>query len=454
MVSVSKPKASGSYPPGPKGDFFFGILPEYSRGPLGFLSKSAKEYGDVVYWKVAWFSAYQLNHPDYIQEVLVSKSNLFHKNRSLQLFRRIFGQGLVSSEGEFWQRQRRLMQPAFYRERIFAYGEVIVDYAQKLLATWQDGETRDVHEEMMALTLEVVAKTLFEADVEQQVKTIGTALQESIEYFEARNNNLFLFLLPEWFPTTKNLRFLRAVKQLDEIVYTLIRQRRLSGEDKGDLLSMLLQVQDEDGIGMSDQQVRDEVMTLFIAGHETTALTMSWTFYLLSQYPEVEAKLVQELQSVLGGRMPTLADLPQLRYTEWVVMESMRLYPPVWALGRTVMQDCEIAGYRLHAGDSIIVSQWVMHRDPRYFDDPEVFQPERWQGDFAKKLPTFAYFPFGGGPRICIGKSFAMMEAVLLLASIAQKFRLTLVPDQDIVPWPAFTLRPKYGIKMVLAERF
>ncbi len=345
------------------------------------------------------------------------------------------------------------MQPAFYRERIFAYGEVIVDYAQQLLATWQDGDIRDVHEEMMALTLEIVAKTLFEADVEQQVKTIGTALQESIEYFEARNNNLFLFLLPEWFPTRKNLRFLRAVQQLDEIVYTLIRQRRMSGEDKGDLLSMLLQVKDEDGIGMSDQQVRDEVMTLFIAGHETTALTMSWTFYLLSQYPEVEAKLVQELQSVLGGRMPTLADLPQLRYTEWVVMESMRLYPPVWALGRTVMQDCEIAGYGLRAGDSVIVSQWVMHRDSRYFDNPEIFKPERWQGDFAKKLPTFAYFPFGGGPRICIGKSFAMMEAVLLLASIAQKFRLMLVPEQKIIPWPAFTLRPKYGIKMLLAER-
>jgi cytochrome P450 len=248
------------------------------------------------------------------------------------------------------------------------------------------------------------------------------------------------------------LRFQKAVKQLDEIVYDIIQQHRTSDKDMGDLLSMLLQVQDEDGSQMTDQQLRDEVMNLLLAGHETTANALSWTWMLLSHNPEVQTKLQEELQAVLGGRVPSMADLPQLRYTERVVLESMRLYPPVWAMTRQALQDCEIGGYLIPAGTNVFMSQWVMHRDSRYFDNPEEFQPNRWADDLAKRLPTYAYFPFGGGPRVCIGKSFALMETVLVLATIAQKFQLTLVPEHPIVLQPSITLSPKHGIKMLLSE--
>jgi cytochrome P450 len=274
-----------------------------------------------------------------------------------------------------------------------------------------------------------------------------------IKYYDEWFRNLALILLPESLPIPHNVRSRRVVQQLDAIVYDLIQQRKGSGQDKGDLLSMLLQAKDEDGNSMSDQQLRDEVMTLFLAGHDTTALAMTWTWYLLSQHPEVEAKLVEELQTVLDGRDPTFADLPKLRYADMVVKEAMRLYSPVWAMARVANTDCEIGGYPLKAGNIVMFSQWVMHRDPRYFDSPEVFNPERWADGLAQRLPTYAYFPFSGGPRVCIGKAFAQMEAVLLLATIAQKFHLSLVPGQDLTPWPAFTLRPKHGIKMMLNEQ-
>jgi len=430
-----------------------GSLFEYNHDSLNFLSKCAQEYGDVVFCKGSLFSFYLLNHPEYIQEVLVTKSNQFGKFARWEWTRRLLGNGLLTSEGEFWQRQRRLIQPAFHRERIFAYGQVMVDYTQQLINSWQDGETRDFYGDMLALTLEIIAKTLFEIDLKEVVEEIGKALKNSIEYFEAPSNNLLLFLLPDWFPTSTNLRYVKAVQLLDDIVYTTICQRRASGQDKRDLLSMLLQIQDEDGTKMSDKQVRDEVIGMLIAGRETTALVLSWTWYLLSQHPEVESKLLEELQTILAGRTPTIADLPQLRYTERVVMEVMRLYPPIATVVRTALQNCEVAGYPLRAGDTIMMSQWVMHHDPRYFNDPEVFNPDRWEGDLARRLPVFAYFPFSGGPMICIGKSFAMMELVLLVATIAQKFRLTVAPDQQVTLCNPFLVRPKNRIKMLLNKR-
>ncbi|MEH2045151.1 cytochrome P450 [Nostoc sp.] len=394
-----------------------------------------------------------LNHPDYIQEVLATKSNQFGKSPRWEWTRRLLGNGILTSEGEFWQRQRRLIQPAFQRERIFAYGQVMVDYTQQLLNSWEDGETRDVYADMLALTLEIIAKSLFQVDEKEAVEVIGKALKNSIEYFEAPSNNLFLFLLPDWFPTSKNLNYLKAVQSLDNVIYTTLNQRRASGQDKGDLLSMLLQIQDEDGIKMSDKQIRDEVIGMLIAGRESTALVLCWTWYLLSQHPEVESKLLEELQTILGGQALTIADLPQLRYTERVVMEVMRLYPPVATVGRTALQNCEVAGYPVRAGDTIMMSQWVMHHDPRYFDNPEAFNPDCWEGDLIKRLPAFAYFPFSGGPMICIGKSFAIMELVLLLATIAQQFRLKLVPDQKVTLCNPFLVRPKNRIKMLLNKR-
>lgn len=453
MVSVSKAKLSLNYPPGPKGHFLWGILPDYKRDPIGFISKCAKEYGDVVFWKTLLFKAYQLNHPDYIEEVLVKKSSMFSKHPTLHILRRMLGNGLLTNEGESWQYQRRLIQPAFHRERICSHGDVMVEYTNRLLTTWRDGEMRDVQEDMMRLTLEIVAKTLFDAEVTTEVEEVGDAMKKSIEYFDSRNTNVLLYLIPDWVPTFYNLRFQKVVRQLDKVIYSIIQQRQKNTKDTNDLLSMLLQAQDENANGMSNQQLRDEVMTLFIGGHETTALVLSWGWYLLSQHPGVETKLVEELQVVLGDRTPTVADLPQLRYTERIVMEVMRLYPPVWALSRKVLHDCEIAGYPMRRGDSIVMSLWVIHRDPRFFNEPEMFNPDRWEGDLAKRLPRFAYLPFGGGPRICIGTSFAMMEAVLILATIAQKFRFKLVPGQTVIPWPAFTLRPKYGMKMLLVKR-
>ncbi|HEY9668105.1 MAG TPA: cytochrome P450, partial [Coleofasciculaceae cyanobacterium] len=349
-------------------------------------------------------------------------------------------------------------QPAFHRERIAAYADVIVTYTNRMLATWQPGEIRDVYQEMMYLTLAIVTKTLFNADVASEVEQIGASLKAVTQHYNQNlNSNAHLlvlsFLLPHWLPTPDHLRFRKAVQQLNEIVYGIIHQHRTSGNDTGDLLSMLLNAQDSDGSQMTEQQLRDEVVNLMFAGHETTTNALSWTWMLLSQHPVVEAKVLEELQAVLGGRTPTMADVPQLRYTERVVLESMRLYPPVWTLTREVMQDCEIGGYPLSAGTNVFMSQWVMHRDPRYFDNPEEFAPDRWKDDLAKRLPTFAYFPFSGGPRVCIGKSFAMMETVLVLATVAQKFQLKLVPEHPIVLEPSITLSPKNGLKMLLTKR-
>lgn len=263
-----------------------------------------------------------------------------------------------------------------------------------------------------------------------------------------------MFSIPERIPTPGNLRFRRAIRYLDALIYNIIQRRRANGEDTGDLLSMLLGVRDkETGEGMSDRQLRDEVMTIFLAGHETTANALSWTWHLLASHPEVEAKLHEELGETLAGRPPSVADLPRLRYTEAVVTESMRLYPPAWAFGREALEDCEIGGYRVPAGTQLIMSQWVAHRDPRYFDAPEMFRPERWESGLSERLPRYAYFPFGGGPRLCIGRSFARMEAVLLLATLAQKFRLRHVPGEYIAPQPSVTLRPKNGMRMVLSSR-
>jgi len=447
-----------SLPPGPKGHFLFGTFGEYVRDPLGYLSQCAKEYGDIIYFPSVRFTGlrmYFLNHPDYIEEVLATKSYQFSKFRQgFGIIGQLLGNGIVTSEGDVWRHQRRLMQPAFHRERIAAYGNVMVAYTNRMLNRWQTGEIRDIHEDMMSLTLEIAAKTLFDADLAaEQAQELGDLLALSIHYFDQKSRSLVLTLLPETIPIPYNVRSRRIVQRLDAIIYDIIQQRRDNGEDKGDLLSMLLHAKYEDGSPMSDQQVRDEVMTLFLAGHDTTALAMTWTWYLLSQHPEVEAKLVEELRTVLDGREPTFTDLPRLHYTDMVVKEAMRLYSPVWGMARIANTDCEIGGYPIKSGNIILISQWVMHRDSRYFDKPEVFNPDRWADGLAHRLPTYAYFPFGGGPRVCIGKSFAQMEAVLLLATIAQKFRLTLAPGQEITPWPAFTLRPRQGIKMLLSER-
>ena len=429
-------------------------MPALRRDALGFLMHCAREYGDIVPLRFGPRRAYLLNNPDDIEDVLVTQYRCFSKGPALRRSAPLFGNGLLTSEGDFWRRQRKLAQPAFHRERIATYAQIMVAETQARIAGWKEGEQRDIHQEMVGLTLPIAVKTLFGAELEKS-EHIGAMLELAQTYFERWIH--YITMLPAWIPTPRVPGLARAIKELDRIVYGLIAQRRAENEaangieeqEKGDLLSMLLRARDEEsGQAMTDKQLRDEVLTLFLAGHDTTALTLTWTLFLLAQNPDVETRLRAELESVVGNRLPSAADRPNLKYAEQVIQESMRLYPPAWVVGRSVIEPCTIGGQALNVGNTVIMSQWVMHRDPRRFADPEAFRPERWQNDFAKTLPRYAYFPFGGGPRVCIGNTFALMESVLVLATILQKWRLELVPDQNIALQTAVTLRPKHGIRM------
>jgi cytochrome P450 len=441
-----------SLPAGPKGHWLLGNLPDFRRDQLGFHLFCASKYGDVVPYRLGHRRMIYVFHPDIIEEILVTKHRDFGKGVVLGLLMPLLGNGLLLSEGEFWLRQRRLVQPGFHRERVAAYGDIMKAFTEERLTHWKDGDTVDIHVEMMALTQAIVARTLFGANVADDSARVGEALHLMMTDFYTRMRRAVP--LPSWLPTPANLKAQRAIAELDAVVYRIIRSRRRSGEDSGDVLSMLLHAQDaDDGSRMTDQQVRDEVMTLFLAGHETTAVALSWTWYLLAQNPDADSLLADELSDVLNGRSPTVSDVPRLQNTERVVKESMRLYPPAYGLSRRSLHRSEIGGYPIGADVTIVMPTWVVQRDPRWFDQPELFTPQRWSDDFARKLPRFAYAPFGGGPRQCIGNTFAMMEAVLLLAIIAQRFRLELVPNQHVRPTPYVTLRPEPGIRMVLRRR-
>ena len=437
------------FPPGPYTGLKGWSLRALEQSPLEMFTELAR-YGDVVGIRVVNFRNVFINHPDLIEEVLVGHPRRYFKGRVLRANRHVFGEGLLTSEGDFWLRQRRLVQPAFHRPRIAAYAETMVEYAQRLMESWRAGEERDVHQEMMKLTLQIVAKTLFNADVTRDASDVGKSLELLLELGADFRRTLFV---PHWVPTLTNLRIKREIAFIENILYRIINERRASGRDTGDLLSMLLHVQDEDGSRMTDKQLRDETITLFLAGHETTASSLSWTWWLLAQNPRVEAKLHAELDEALGGRAPSMDDLGRLPYTASVITESMRLYPPAWGLARVVVEDHELGGYPLRKGMGVAMAQWVVHRDTRWYDTPEEFRPERWEGDFAKRIPRFAYFPFGGGPRQCIGNNFALMEATLILATVAQKYRLRLVPDHPVVPLASITLRPRYGVRVMLESR-
>ena len=427
----------------------------FRRDPLKFLTRIAREHGDIVHFRIGPQHVLLLNHPDLVRDALVTRADCFHKGRALQRAKRLLGEGLLTSEGEHHRRQRRLAQPAFHRKRIDSYGALMVEYAARDSARWQDGETRDIAHEMMRLTLAIVGKTLFDADVESEADEIGGALTQILELFQ-------MLLLPyseylERLPLPANRRFTRARAALDAVIYRIIEERRASGTDRGDLLSMLLVAQDEEDSasgGMSDEQLRDEVMTIFLAGHETTANALAWTWYLLAQNPEAEARLHAELDAVLeGGRLPTVEDLPRLRYTEMVLAESMRLYPPAWVIGRLAIKDYAVGGAVAEKGALVLLSQYVMHRDARFFPDPLRFDPERWTPEAKESRPQYSYFPFGGGARRCIGEGFAWMEGTLLVATIARRWRMRLVSGHAVVPHPRITLRPKHGIRMTLEER-
>jgi cytochrome P450 len=441
-------------PPGPK-SFIPGLqLLAFSRGPLEFLTNVARRYGDVARFTNGTQDYFMLNHPDYIRDVLVTHNADFMKGRGLQRAKRLLGEGLLTSEPPLHRRQRRLAQPAFHRQRIASYASMMVDYSLRMeRERWRDGQALDIAQEMMHLTLAIVGKTLFDTDTEAEAEEVREALTATMESFSR-------FMLPftellDRLPLPATRRFQRARVRLDAIIYRMIDERRRSGEDRGDLLSMLIMAQDEeeDGAGMTDEQLRDEAMTIFLAGHETTANALTWTWYLLSQHEDVEAKLHAEVDAVLGERPPVAEDLPQLRYTEMVLAESMRLYPPAWILGRRALKDYEVGGFRLPAGSIVVLSPYVMHRDERYFPDPSRFDPERWTPEAKEARPPFSYFPFGGGPRRCIGEGFAWMEGILVIATLSRLWRMRLVPGHVVETRPVVTLRPKHGMRMTLERR-
>jgi cytochrome P450 len=440
-------------PPGPpRISWLGGHLGGFRTGRLDFFVQMARNWGDMVKVRFGHRRVYLVSHPDLIEEILVTKNSNFIKHFALRLNPRVLGKGLLTSEGDFWLRQRRLVQPAFTRSRIAAYAPAMVAAAERLIAGWQPGERRDIQVEMMRLTLEIAAKTLFDADVGGEAQAVVEAMQVLQDNFLRRFNSLIP--PPLWLPTPTNFRLRRAIRSLNDILFGFIRQRRAQNVDKGDLLSILLHARDEDdGSRMTDLQVRDEAMTLFLAGHETTALTLAWTWYLLARHPRAEETLVEEWHTLLNGRAPTVDDWPKMRFTEKVILEAMRLYPPAYVVGREALADCTIGGYHVPRQTTLLMPQWAVQRDPRFYAEPDEFRPERWTDEFHKKLPKFAYFPFGGGPRLCIGNTFAMMEMALVLATIGQRYRFALQPGIEVTPYPTFTLRPSPGIPGVITPR-
>jgi cytochrome P450 len=442
--------AAPAQPPYLKGLPFLGVLPEFRKNAPQYLLGVARQHGDLAHLKLGPQHTYLVNHPDWIKDILVTHQSNFKKSRVLERARAFLGDGLLTSEGEFHTRQRRLSQPAFHRDRLIGYGSAMVDCAARCGEEWKSGSQLDILKEMTRLTLAIVARTLFSADVSSDADQIGAALTEVLGLFER-----VMMPFSEWLeklPLPSVRRFERARDVLDRIIYGIIAERRANPRDTGDLLSMLLLAQDE-GSGMSDKQVRDEALTLFLAGHETTANALTWTWYLLSQNPEAERHFHAELDRVLGGRLPGFEDLPELKYVESVFAESMRLFPPAWGIGRRNIKEYPVGDYAIPAGSIILMSPYVMHRDPRYFPEPDRFDPGRWLPEAAASRPKFSYFPFGGGARVCIGERFAWMEGVLLLATLGQCWRLRLVSGHRVETKALITLRPKYGMEMTVESR-
>jgi cytochrome P450 len=478
--------ASAKFPPGPAHKIPGKLLRQFVRDPINTLSNIAREYGDISHFKLGREHVYLINNPDYIEKVLIYDHRNFKKGKRLQTAKAVLGEGLVTSEGDYHSRQRRLIQPIFHPKQVMMYGSIVSDYAAHMRDGWNEGSTVDISHDMMRLTLRIICKSVLNYDVEAEAQQVGKALT-TVRKYSKRLQSPIGHVLDKIsiLPAPKKAR--EAKKELDSLVYGLIsdrRQQEESGSDKrlNDLLTRLLEAQDSNPQAttmstsstststsmststngkMSDKQVRDEVMTIFIAGHETTANALTWTFYLLSQHRDIEKKLQDEIDSVVDHRtgnnveskIPSVEDIPKLQYTEKVLRESMRLFPPVWTMGRYVENDYPVGEFTIPAGSSILMSQYVMHHDPRYYENPEEFNPERWTDEFKTHLPRFSYFPFGGGIRGCIGEPFAWMEGILIIATIAQKWTMDLTADQRIKLDPAITLRPKYGMKMKLTLR-
>jgi cytochrome P450 len=454
-TSASGPMEPRLPPSAPGGDPLLGRARDFQRDTIRFIQTLAA-LGDVVRYRFVVWPTYFLNHPDYIKHVLQENNRNYNKDvPTTRLLKSVLGTGLITNDGTSWLHQRRLIQPAFHRRRIAAFGSLMTAAATEMLERWdarsEESALLDAANEMMGLTLQIVGLALFGADMGREVDTVGRS-------FTTLNNFLTRaayqpFVMFPGVPARGKRQFRAARRELDQVVYQIIAERRGRGgsADRDDLLSMLLHARDEEtGASMDDRQLHDEVITLLLAGHETTAVTLTWTWYLLSAHPDVERRLQLELDSVLGGRVPTTDDLANLAYTRMVIEEAMRLYPPAWAILRRAIGDDQIGPYRVPAGTSIFISPYAMHRHPGFWEDPEAFDPERFTPERSAGRPRFAYVPFGGGPRQCIGNTFALTEAQLILATVAQRYRLRVVLGHDVKPNPLITLRAQSGLPVLL----
>lgn len=433
-----------------KGKFISGSYFDFFQNQLEFLSNSAKNYGDVVRLRFFHLPIYLINHPDLIEEVFSKNSANFRKAKTVRApsQRMLFGNSLLVSEGDVWLQQRRAIQPAFHNTFINDYAKIVVETAADFIKNWKAGETRLINEDLVDLTFAVASKSFFGIDGFREKEIIRELVHLNKSIFSKQNRLSWFW--DNFLPTPGNLRFRSAIQRVNKLISNLIHQRRAENADKKDLLSILLSIKNGETEGLTEKQLRDEIITIFIAGHETTAVTLSWIWVLLAQHPEEFAKLQDELKNVLNGNLPTFADLPKLQHTTRIIKESLRLFPPNRSTAREAINNCKIGGYDIPAGAQVVMSQWVVHRDERFFDSPNEFIPDRWTIEFERKLHKYAYFPFGGGSRVCIGRSFAMMEAAMVLAIIAQKFQITLDSKEEIEPVPLVLLRPKNDLKVTL----
>ncbi|MEM7531522.1 MAG: cytochrome P450 [Chloroflexota bacterium] len=462
-VTVNKAKPSTI--PTVRGNFLLGNLNEFRNDTLGLFTRVMHEHGDIAKVYYGPKPAYHITHPDYVKHVLVDNNRNYKRaESSSSVLRMLLGENIISSEGDYWRRQRRIMQPVFHRKRIDGFSNIMIDNTAKMLDQWAQhpkNQPLDVDHEMMAVTLAIVGRALFGVDLTDDAGDFGEAMTANNKYFSYRLSNLFA--PPLWVPTKRNRRFKQITERTADLIPNMIAERRQDIATNGtahetgrqyDLLDLLLEARYEDTReGMSDAQLNSETQVMIGAGHETTSMTLSWTLYLLSQHPEIEAKLHAEIDAVLGDRLPTLDALDKLVYNKMVIQESMRKYPAAWAVSREALTPDTIGGYDIPAGVPVLVPIHAIHHNPALWDNPDTFDPERFAPDKAKTYNRFAYFPFGGGPRQCIGMGFAMMEAQLLLAMIVQRFRLRLVPKHPVEPWPLITLRMKYGLQMTLEVR-
>lgn len=445
--------SSSHRPPGPKGLPFLGNLVAFGKDELGFFTETARRYGDLVWLNFAGWPALLASDMEAIETILVKDHGNYIKNRlAWRHVKALFGNGLLTNEGQSWQRQRRLAAPAFAGQQLLAYDTAIVSLTHQMLDRWKSEQVLNIHPEMMELTLRIAATTLFDSRVEWAISDMDHAANDLVIEMESRFKRPIL--IPDAVPLPGHLRYRRAIRTLERIVSSIIAERRASGLDgRDDVLSRLMGARDEMGKSMSDALLRDEAITLLLAGHDATALALSWTWFLLGQHPEAQARMAAEIAEVLGDRAATSHDLSRLKYTESVVMESMRIYPPAWTIGRESIGPFEVCGYAFPAGITIFISPWVLHHDPRYFAEPETFWPERWMGSLARELPRFAYMPFGGGPRICIGQRFAMIEAILIVTTMAQRFSAEWQSGHKVTPFPSINLRPRGGVWLKIKDR-